>query len=409
MLENQPYTKINIEDIRHGFSKEYYKTYFSNKDKGSLLTDFTGAFLLNQDQKTHLINYIKNKGVSLTPTSLTTYFKVPFIYYIEKVLGLDTFKKSINLYLGDFFHILIEVLMVLKYEEKTIRNSDFSNDKELNEAIINYIIKKDMDGFTYEDYFEDFFEVYFKKEIQFIVNLKNKNINELDETEKLLIKMQFYIHKNKSYITRALERLIDLEDNISSKELYLEKEVIINEFNGRADLVKVYPDNSFSIIDYKTSSKDAFHYDKIIEIFKALLSENKEEEISLSALNLLQLIFYAYFIKKENSNLKLKDLAFYSYFEENLKLNALSTSELDKVYYTTGKDRMISLEQLDKLYELIEKLLEQTKNDIFNADFPITVRKDTNQKEDLEETIYSIYEALAYFNTNEERDDENED
>ncbi|VEU80600.1 PD-(D/E)XK nuclease family protein [Haploplasma axanthum] len=399
---NQKYSKITIDDLENAFAKEYYKSSFESRESDVLLTSFTGEFKLTEQEKNHLSQYIKLKKIVLTPTAITTYFKIPFIYYIEKILGLDTFTERVDILLGNYFHALIEALMKIKYQDKVVSDLKFKN-TYINEYIKSYK-EEEID---YSKYFDDFFNLYFKDENELINELKLKNINDLNEHERLIIKTNFFIKKNKKMIVKALKQLIDLEDYEGSKELLVEYEADQKDFTGRADIVKMYEDNTFGVIDYKLGNKEAFHYEKLVDVFKSLLNP-LNDEVSLSSLSLLQLIFYGYFVYKK-TNKKLKYISFYSYFDDGLKLNALSNVELDKNYFKTGKDRIISDTNVDELYGLTKDLLNLALESIYDANFPIKVRKDVKRTDDLEDGIYSIYEALAFYNTNIESSDENDD
>ncbi|HHT55111.1 MAG TPA: hypothetical protein GX012_00955, partial [Acholeplasma sp.] len=332
--------KIDFSTIQKGYAKNYYKTYFSNNKKGLLQTTFNPSFKIKDEERILLSNYIENKELKLSPTDITTYIQAPFVYYLERIIGLNTFKENVSLNLGNFFHIIVEVLLLVFFETKVDRSKDnqttkFAKDEEVHNNIFNYIIELsevNKDDFDFNKFFDEFYNIYFKNELNKINKLHTNN---LSNNDKLLIRTLFYIKKHKNVIVDALILLVELEELIPSNELIVEKPIEVENLKGKADLIKLYNNKTYSIIDYKTGSRDAFNVLKIDELLDKLISDNANEEISFGALNLLQLILYSYILSKAYSDYKLKDLSYYSYFTN--KLNGITTETFETKFYTGGK------------------------------------------------------------------------
>lgn len=403
-------TKMSLKNLNKAYAKDYYKSYFSKKKADNLLTSFTGEFKITSSQRKELIEYLKLKDLKISPSHVTNYYKIPFIYYLEQVIGLTTFKENINIVLGNFFHSLIEVVLVLFFEEKIYLDKKaertFSRDADLHRKIFKYIVDnyESVNNFDYEKYFDDFYHIYFEKKIK---EVKDYDLNNLSEENKMWIKTLFYTKKHQQILINALKLIIDLEHDIPSKELLIEDTISLDNLRGKADVVKIYDDNKYSIIDFKLGNRAAFHNEKIRDLVNDLLEE-ENKEVSFMALDLLQLVIYAYYFYKHRNDLKLKDLAYYSYFTKSL--NALSTENLNSNYYTGGVDRYINEEELEVLFEKIGLLLNKTLDKINDFQFPIQIRRDEKTKEGMDKSYHSVYEALAFFNRNtlkSEDEDEN--
>lgn len=392
-------THINKESINFGFAINYYKYYFKDHNSDSLLSTFDPSFKIDLNEKSFITKYIENKSMKLSPTDITTYLHMPFVYYLEKIIGLSTFKESVSLNIGNYFHTIIEILYLVFFESKVNRSKDgghnkFSNDEVINENLIELIFKYSdkTDDFDYVSFYNDFFDIYFMKELRLVSKVKTL---EKSHENSLIIRTLFYIKKHQEEIIDALELLIDLEEHISSEELILEKTFELDNIKGKADLIKIYDNNRYSIIDYKTGSREAFNLEKINDLLEALLL-GENNEISFGSLNLLQLVLYSYIIHKTYEEYKLNDLAYYSYFTN--KLNGITTSSFNKEFYTDGKARIInSEEELNELYKKIELLIENSISKIKNADFNTNIRLDEKDKKGLDKSFYSVYEALIFF------------
>lgn len=405
-------TVIDENLITKGYAKKYYQTYFSKNHESNLQSTFDPSFKINEEEIIVMKEYILKKELKLTPTDISKYLQLPFVYYLERVIGLSSFEKNVSLNLGNFFHTIVEVLFMVFFEEKVDRSRDLKDnqnhkyvyDDEIHQDIFNYIVhldESDKDNFDYDLFFIEFFNIYFKKDN---IKLASLNSNKLSKEDELLVRTLFYIKKHQEVITTALRLLIDLEQQIESKILIIEKSIEVDNFKGTADLIKIYDDNTFSIIDYKTGDREAFNLSKIDTLLDKLL-KNDNSEISLKALDLIQLVLYSYLLTKSYDDLKLKDLAYYSYFKD--KLNGITTGSFNANYYTSTKTRIITdEEELNELYEKIEQLLVLTVNNIMNANFNLNIRLDEKDKKGLDQTHFSVYEAIMFNSEEGSIDDE---
>jgi len=409
--KNHADIKMDLNDLTKGYAVEYYKQFFSSKTNDVLLTTFTGDYQLNAHEKEEIASYIKQKDIKISPSQIAAYYQLPFVYYLEKILGLSSFTKNINNQLGDFFHSLIEILMILLFEEKVDRSTSgkkqYVKDDIVNEKIFQYILKKevkDINTFNINQYVLEFYDIYFYHLLKHRDQASIKNYE-----DQLEIKTLFYVKKHLKSISKALEVIVELEMEVPSEVLLIESKIVGDHFSGQADLIKLYENQQYSIIDYKTGSRVAFKVSAIMDLIDTLLLDD-DSEISFDTLKLLQLVLYAYLFQETKPQLKLKDLAYFSYFTE--KLNGMTTTgEFGSSYYALGKieNRTLNEEELKDLFIKIKQLLEQTLNHIQQADFPIIIRRDLKSKKGRDKDYYSVYEALAFYQNNTHAGDINED
>lgn len=383
---------LNLDEIKTIYAPKLIKDYFSSHDSlGKLLTTFIGDFKLTKNEQEEVSKYLKSKNFKLTPSSVARYFQVPFIYYLERVLKINNFKPMVSTLIGNFFHQMAEITMYVLFEEKIKKHDKFHNDLEINKIVINFIIEAQRKSFTIEEIFEDYLTIY-------------TNLFLRDEPETLVIETKFFINKNKVMLIGALETLISFENSYPSKEINLELRVGNEIIIGNADLVKIYPDDSFTVIDYKRGNKSAFEYEKTSNLVNDLLQEKFLN--NLDDLEFLQLLIYAMLLREEYKNLSFNSIGYFSYLLKNSKINALQSKSLDKTFYTSGASDKRIIENEEDLYKRLKELLEKTREKILNAEFPITVLRQLDNKKNLEKGWFSQYQALAFFNKNENEDEE---
>ena len=390
--KKEDYTKIKLSEVKNGFAKEYYKQKFSSKDNDLLLTSFTGKFKINSTEQELLINYLKSLDIKLSPSLITSYLRVPFIYYVERILKVSTFKESISLYIGNFFHTLVEVMLTIKFSELIEVKDNYHRDETLNKAIINYLNHNINDpDIDYDLYFAEFFTLYFDNLFKTLNNLE--------------IQTLFFIKKNQEIFIDSLKLLVDKNLSEKIKEIYIEKEISLDNVYSKADLIQVYQDNSFSVTDYKTGGRPAYFVERVAELLNDLLNDN---DINLTDMDLIQPLFYALYFQKLNNNYSFRDVSFYSFFNEKAKLNSLMINELDGNFYTRGKKRLVTKEKLLEINQNLESIFEKVLKNILNANFKVEVIKDKNNKLNLEKEWFGIYEAVAFFYKND-FEEENEE
>ncbi|MFA5692427.1 MAG: PD-(D/E)XK nuclease family protein [Acholeplasmataceae bacterium] len=402
--------KLNKNELVNSNAKEAYKIYFSNLFEEIPLSTFNNDFNVDYDEKLHIKNYIKNNFKSLTQSSLTTYLKSPFIFYLEYILKLSIFEERISIIIGNYFHDLMEVLFQIKYDLKTEVN--LPNIKNKKQGIMDDFVNSNMDQPIHSGLLKDFYDVYFKEEINQFNSLKQRiGKNELlNNEETKLVHTLFFINKNKDVFLNSASLLIDLEELEPSDKIFVEYNYGDDKLFGRIDLVKLFKKEGktyFSITDYKSSDKGALDVEKILNVFDAL---EKDKPISLSELDFIQLIFYAYLLNKINGY-HFKDFGFITFMGNKNKVNVISYEDFpkNKNYFTFNNKRSITEEGLNELYEKFENLTKNILNNIYEANFNNIVLKTKQSREKLENGHFKKYQGIAFYGSELDLDeDENE-
>ncbi len=163
------------------------------------------------------IDYILQKPINLSYTSMDSYFSCPFSYYLGYILKLNVFEDSLAISLGNIAHKIFE----------DSYNDDFDYDTSLKNAIAEMLNKS---------------------------NRANK---------KLTGKEEYYIERLNKAVENALYDHKIHEETLKLDKVLTENKFVVNindhlNFIGKID--KIYYSNSlkqFIVIDYKTGKKDA--------------------------------------------------------------------------------------------------------------------------------------------------------
>jgi len=342
------YAKKLDEYIKYGSIDENLGIY-QNSLKDILYNSYDNKF--KGINKENLRKYLNNKLV-LSYSSLNNYHKCAFRYYLTNILKLDKYEETFEAFIGSLFHDVLEKCL----------NNNLDSDREIE----NYL------------------------------NNLNKELSEKEKffISKIAIDIKFVIdaiNKQKKYS--------NLDDSLFEKNIVIDKSKDINvEFVGFVDkiLYKNNPENTLvSIVDYKTGNVDI---------------ELKYLPYGLS----LQLPIYLYLVKKSNLFNNPKFIGFYlqyvldkdilrdykkNYEEEkynNLKLIGYSNSdvfalrELDTSYENSelikglktksngefsAYSKVINDNQITKIIELTEEVIDKAITEILDAQFLINPKK----------------------------------
>lgn len=394
---------LEVEKLNFNQGISILKNIYKNKVNGKKLITFNPDFTLDKKEHEQVSFYLRQKMMKLSPTAISNYIKSPFIFYLKHILALSNYEVDVNSKIGNFFHLLVEVMYKIKFNP--VLNETEKSDELIENYIANHKSKLDL-----ENLFEDIKVIYFKEELEVINHLK-ENPSYISLDKKLAIETMFFVEKNRKLIIDSLMHLHTFEENEPSSELYVEKEVNYLNYSGRVDLMKVHQDQTyFSVIDFKSSAREGFSKDKILELLTTL-DEDFESKIQIGQLNLLQLIIYAYLILMTEPNYKFRDAAYFSFLTGDLKFNSIQTKDLDKELYTSTKSRLITEEELEVLFFKLEAVLGEVSLRIKSLDFKNTVRQSIDYKKNLKTEDFSSYQAIAFFSkyTMEVEDEENED
>ena len=130
------------------------------------------------------------------------------------------FETIIPILIGNFFHDLMECLLHINFDEKTNITHQSFNKNPKQGIIDDFIIDNEGNEFD-EDLLNNFISLYFKEELIEINHIKerlSKN-SYLSVKEIELIKIIFFINRNKPFFIKSGNLLIDLENEKPTEKI----------------------------------------------------------------------------------------------------------------------------------------------------------------------------------------------
>lgn len=354
---------VNVEDENKYISEDYTKYLLcKNLDEytkfGSVSKELIKLGRINSNYKKYdntynginkkEFNKYINNNLHLSYTTLDTFFKCPFRYYLGNIINLkEERENTINIIFGNIVHNILKRI----YHEENI-------DKIINEEINN--------------------------------NLEDKTLTTKD---------LFYINK---YNTEIKKMITILKNQVSDfKEEHLEEKFSFNKkiddinitIKGFIDKVITYSDDNnkyFAVIDYKTGTVNPninnIIYGLNMQLFFYNLLINKTKPNYTFAGAYLQNVLKDVLPYKENKTYN--DLLIDSYKLDGYTLkNNYVVSKLDKKleflktisFKLDGEfssfSRVLTEKQINKLNEIVESNLDKAINEIINVNFKINPKK----------------------------------
>ena len=302
-----------------------------------------------------LYDYIGNR-LCLSYTSLNTYNECSFKYYLNYVLDLNKYEDSFEMIIGNIFHKMLSLCF----------DNDFDFEKEWNKAIGKF-------NYPYKD-------------------------SEL-----------FFLNKLKGDLVLIIENIKNQLKYTSLSKFMYEKEILIEinkdlhiTFKGFIDKIMYDEFDTYSIaviVDYKTGNP----YIKINNVAYGLD---------------MQLPIYMFLIKNSNilKNVRIGGLylqKILSTEEDGLKLQGYSNSDIevlskvDSSYMDSNiikslkvgnngfyqYSKVLSDEQMDIISNMVKEKINETSNNILNANFSINPKK---IKEENKGCTYCKYKDICY-------------
>ena len=403
--------KLLFEDVSNYYAKEAYKIYFSDNHYEELLTTFDNSFSMNEEELNIVKKDIPKKVKKLTPSKLIKYIKSPFIFYLEEILKINMFETIIPILIGNFFHDLMECLLHINFDEKTNITHQSFNKNPKQGIIDDFIIENEGKEFD-EDLLNNFISLYFKEELIEINHIKerlSKN-SYLSVKEIELIKIIFFINRNKPFFIKSGNLLIDLENEKPSEKIFVEHSETFNNLNGRVDLVKIFTkDNEkyFDLIDYKSGIKGTLSVENIFNLFDDIKTNS---QIDSSLLDSLQLIFYTYILMTRD-NMKLNYFSFFTFLNIKPKLNGTYSESFNNLsrYFTYNVKRKLLNEDILKLNLEMKNLIDKVLTNINEGNFTNEVIQTKERRDSFEQTHFYKYQAIAYYGVDDLDFDEVDD
>ena len=350
---------INIVDSKPelGYSKvEDYLTLakdYTQYVKYGTISDYLNLYDLKNIRYNDYDNSFKGIDASmvkppkkLSYSSISTYYKCPFSYYLDKILYVNTFESKLNTRIGNFAHYILEH----SYDD------DFDFDTAKKEAIKLY--SSDLERSKDEFFF-----------------------NQMAELLPYLIEFN-KMHEGNSSLTDC-KRELDLSFYIDDIE-----------FNGKIDklLYKIEDNNAYVvIIDYKTGSQEPV-LDNIIDGFNMQLPVYLNLIESYERFKGLNIIIVGIFLQKPNLFTYNMKSSFEAQRNSAFKLQGYCNSDFDTLsilepdyedskYIKSMKitkdgvnknKKILSDDEFVKIKELVMENIKSAKKKILNAEFSIS-------------------------------------
>ncbi|MBQ3475573.1 MAG: PD-(D/E)XK nuclease family protein [Bacilli bacterium] len=297
--------------------------------------------------KDKLYKFLNNK-ITLSYSSIDNYYKCKFRYYLNNILKIDKYEETFATFIGSLFHYVLS----LAFED----NFDFEK------AYSEYLIDKEL---TIK---EKFFVDKLKSDLLFIIDSIKKQ----------------YSHSNFKSALYENKFSINKDSNIKVDFIGFIDKLLYKEHNGKTLLV---------IIDYKTGNQELKLNNSIYGLNLQLpvyLYLSKNGEIKNAEV-------IGMYLQKILNNEITRDYkkTYEKQKEDLLKLNGYSLNkeeyinEFDDTYQNsevikslgTTKDgfkktaKILTKEQMDELYELVDKKIDEARDGILNADFDIDPKR----------------------------------
>ena len=334
MLDN--YNKYGVICNELSILKNYYSDfdYLDYSNKYSLI------------DKTSLFDFIGNK-LSLSYSTLSNYFSCSFKYYLENVLRLNKYEDSFEMTIGNIFHHILAVAF------KEGFNFEYSWNNEIDNS-----------SYTFNN-----------SEKFFIGILKDK----LEKVIEIIKSQLKYTQLDKTVYEKEIIVKIDDECNVTFKG-FVDK-ILYGEFDSGIIAI---------IIDYKTGNpklnikNSKYGLDMQLPAYVYLI-KNEIKDVKIGGFYLQKILNVSKDEEEEKNNLKLQG---YSNSNPDILEKVDSTyndSELIRGMKTTASgfyhySKVISDDELDELYNLVESKIKEASHDILEAKFDINpkIMKDEN-------------------------------
>jgi len=348
--ENNKYGTISdiLIKLNNHYKNEKYMI-FNNKFKGI--------------DKTKLYNYINNK-LTLSYTSINSYYKCGFRYYIDYILRLNKYEDTFEIVVGNIFHNILS--------ECFIDNYDFDNSWEREIKNSNYDFNSS----------ENYFLTILKDELLLIIETIKNNLKYTQLTKNMNEK----------------EIIVDVNENLHITFKGFIDKIMYNEFDGETIM---------AIVDYKTGNPNLninnviYGIDMQLPIYIYLVKNSNEfKNVKIGGFYLQKILNNSINYEDKISSLKLQG---YSNSDINILEKVDSSYENSKIikslrvsnkgFYSYSK--VINDEQIDKISNIVKEKIDLASKDIMEAKFDINPKQ---IGENLEGCKFCKYKDICYMN-----------
>jgi len=345
LLYSQIYLSSMLDNlIKYDEKNKNLEKYYNSLDTNYMKYDNK----YNKINKDKLYKYLNNNLV-LSYSTVDTFYKCQFRYYIDNILKLNKFEESFEIFIGKLFHDVLS----------HVYDKDFDFDKRYS----NYL--KDKEFSNKEKFYID----KLKKELLIICNNLKEFYNDTKLTD-VFTEKNIRVDKSKD-INVIFKGIVD--------------KIMYKEIDGKTYV---------SIIDYKTGSADIDLYNSIYGIG-------------------MQLIIYLYLISKSglfkdyycvgfylqkilNNEINIDSKKTYDELkQDNLKLYGYSTSDIDALSkfdptfdnskYIKGMKtsktgfyaytKVLDEDTIKSIPDFVDKKINEARDKILDSDFSINPKQ----------------------------------
>ena len=329
--------------VKFGEKSEELELLYSNYKNNEYMTYNNNYKGIDKNQ---FYDYINNE-LTLSYSSIDNYYKCKFKYYLNNILKLDKYEETFAIFVGNLFHYILSKC----FEEK------FDFEKEYNDYLSNYELNNK----------DRFFVNKLKEDLLFIIETIKKQ----------------YSYSNFKEAKYENKFSINKDSNIKVNFIgYIDK-LLYHEYKDKTLLV---------IIDYKTGIQDInltnsyYGLNMQLPIYLYLVKNNNIKNSEVIGFYLQKILTGIPKIDKKSIVEQKEDalkLQGYTIDEEDLLKEFDSTYDKSKVIKSLGKtqngfnaySKILSKRQIESLYNLVDKKIDEAKDKILNTDFEIDPKR----------------------------------
>ncbi|MBR2713089.1 MAG: PD-(D/E)XK nuclease family protein [Bacilli bacterium] len=331
----------------------YIKYGEKSNELSLLFNNYKDIDYLSFDNKYKKIDKSKlykklNDKLTLSYSSIDNYYKCKFRYYLNNILDLDRMETTFEIFIGNLFHHILSKCF----------ESGFAFEKEYEEYIKEYEFSNK----------EKFFINKLKEDLLFIIDTINKQ-NELGNFKKSKYENKFSIDKS----TTIKVNFIGYIDKLMEEDYKGKKLLVIIDYktgNPELNLTNTYYGLNMQLPIYLYLSKSeriensevvGFYLQKILNT-KAVIDDKKTV------------------LEQKEDNLKLQGYTIYDEelinefdksYSSSKKIKSLSTTKDGFGFYS----KLLTKNQMDELYKLVDKKIDEARDGILEADFEINPKR----------------------------------
>lgn len=334
----------NLLLLNSHYKDEKYLDY-SNK--------FTG---LSKDQ---IRNLYKN-GLTLSYTSTNSYYECAFKYYIDNVIRVNKYEDSFEITVGNIFHHILSICFEDDFDFEA------SWDKELKNTKYEF------------DSAEEYFISILKDELLLIIKTLKSQLN--------------YTQLKKSMYEKEI--IVDVNSDLHIRFKGFVDKIMYDEFNGETIV---------AIVDYKTGNPNIninnvkYGLDMQLPIYMYLI-KNSIKNVRIGGFYLQKILSNDKDVDSRIESLKLQG---YSNSDESILKHVDSSYDDSEIIMGLKKgnngfyaySKIISDEEIDKLYSIVDKNIKNASENIINGVFDINPKQ---IKDKLKGCNYCRYKDICY-------------